>query len=125
MTKEMTCIVCPNGCLMRIEQEGDKIEVFDAICKRGIEFAKNELTNPTRSITTTVATKFEDYPLLSVKTSGELPKDKIFDAMKKINSTVVKKRVKVDDVVIKNLFGTDVVATSDMTLDVKTQRFVD
>jgi CxxC motif-containing protein len=125
MTKEMTCIVCPNGCLMRIEQEGDKIEVFDAICKRGIEFAKNELTNPTRSITTTVATKFEDYPLLSVKTSGELPKDKIFEAMKKINSTIVKKRVKVDDVVIKNLFGTDVVATSDMTLDVKTQRLID
>ncbi|MFY9198866.1 MAG: DUF1667 domain-containing protein [Acutalibacteraceae bacterium] len=125
MTKEMTCIVCPNGCLMRIEQEGDKIEVFDAICKRGIEFAKNELTNPTRSITTTVATKFEDYPLLSVKTSGEIPKDKIFEAMKKINSTIVKKRVKVDDVVIKNLFGTDVVATSDMTLDVKTQRLID
>lgn len=121
----MTCIVCPNGCLMRIEQEGDKIEVFDAICKRGIEFAKNELTNPTRSITTTVATKFEDYPLLSVKTSGEIPKDKIFEAMKKINSTIVKKRVKVDDVVIKNLFGTDVVATSDMTLDVKTQRLID
>lgn len=125
MTKEMTCIVCPNGCLMRIEQEGDKIEVFDAICKRGIEFAKNELTNPTRSITTTVATKFEDYPLLSVKTLGEIPKDKIFEAMKKINSTIVKKRVKVDDVVIKNLFGTDVVATSDMTLDVKTQRLID
>lgn len=125
MTKEMTCIVCPNGCLMRIEQEGDKIEVFDAICKRGIEFAKNELTNPTRSITTTVATKFEDYPLLSVKTSGEIPKDKIFEAMKKINSTIVKKRVKVDDVVIKNLFGTDVVATSDMTLDIKTQRLID
>jgi len=125
MTKEMTCIVCPNGCLMKVEQDGDKIEVFDAICKRGIEFAKNELTNPTRSITTTVATKFEDFPLLSVKTVGELPKGKIFEAMKKINAVTVKKRLKVGDVVLADLFGTDIVATSDMTLKVNKTRFED
>lgn len=125
MTREMTCIVCPNGCLMRIEQEGDKIEVFDATCKRGIEFAKNELTNPTRSITSTVATKFKDFPLLSVKTEGELPKDKIFEAMKKINAVTVKKRLKVGDVVLADVFGTAVVATSDMTLKVDKTRFDD
>lgn len=125
MTKEMTCIVCPNGCLMRVEQNGDKIEVFDAACKRGIEFAKNELTNPTRSITTTVATKFEDFPLLSVKTDGELPKGKIFEAMKKINAITVNKRLKKGDVVIADLFGTDLVATADMTLKVDKTRFGD
>ncbi len=125
MTKEMTCIVCPNGCLMRIEQDGDKIEVFDATCKRGVEFAKNELTHPTRSITSTVATKFKDFPLISVKTEGELPKDKIFDAMKEVNAVTVKKRLKVGDVVIEDLFGTKLVATSDMTLKVDKTRFED
>ncbi|MEG0978723.1 MAG: DUF1667 domain-containing protein [Oscillospiraceae bacterium] len=125
MTKEMTCIVCPNGCLMRVEQDGDKIEVFDATCKRGVEFAKNELTNPMRSITTTVATKFEDFPLLSVKTEGELPKGKIFEAMQKVNEVTVKKRLKVGDVVISDLFGTNLVATSDMTLKVNKTRFED
>ncbi|NCD08503.1 MAG: DUF1667 domain-containing protein [Negativicutes bacterium] len=125
MIKEMTCIVCPNGCQMRVEQDGDKIEVFDAACKRGVEFAKNELTNPTRSITTTVATKFEDFPLLSVKTVGELPKGKIFEAMKKINAITVKKRLKVGEVVLADVFGTDIVATSDMTLKVNKTRFED
>ena len=122
MTKEMTCIVCPNGCQMRVEQDGDKIEVFDAACKRGIEFAKSELTNPTRSITTTVATKFEDFPLLCVKTAGELPKGKIFEAMEKINSVIVKKRLKVGEVVLDDVFGIDIVATSDMTLKVDKTR---
>lgn len=125
MTKEMTCIVCPNGCQMRVEQDGDKIEVFDAACKRGIEFAKSELTNPTRSITTTVATKFENFPLLSVKTVGELPKGKIFEAMKKINAVTVKKRLKVGEVVLADVFGTDIVATSDMTLKINKTRFED
>ncbi|MEG1551717.1 MAG: DUF1667 domain-containing protein, partial [Oscillospiraceae bacterium] len=112
-------------CLMRVEQDGDKIEVFDATCKRGVEFAKNELTNPMRSITTTVATKFEDFPLLSVKTEGELPKGKIFEAMQKVNEVTVKKRLKVGDVVISDLFGTNLVATSDMTLKVNKTRFED
>ncbi|MDR0314361.1 MAG: DUF1667 domain-containing protein [Oscillospiraceae bacterium] len=122
MTKEMTCIVCPNGCLMRVEQNGDDIQVFDALCKRGLEFAKNELINPTRSITSTVATAFPDYPLLSVKTDGELPKDKIFQAMELINKIVVKDRIKVGDVILSDVFGTNIVATSDMTLNAGEKR---
>lgn len=122
MIREMTCIVCPNGCQLKVEQNGDDIIVTGGICKRGEEFAKSELINPMRSITSTVATKFEDFPLLTVKTEGELPKDKIFEAMKLINKVVVKKRLAVDDVVIEDCFGTRVVATSDMTLKVDPKR---
>lgn len=123
MSKELTCIVCPNGCLLRVEQNGDDIEVFDAGCKRGIDFAKNELTNPTRSITSTVATAFEDFPLLPVKTDGELPKDKIFEAMKLINSVKVKDRLKVGDVVLSDVFGVNVVATSSMDKNIERTRY--
>ena len=122
MIKEMTCIVCPNGCLIKVEQNGDDITVTDALCKRGIVFGKNELTCPMRSITSTVATKFDDFPLLTVKTEGELPKDKIFEAMKMINDVLIKKRLTVGDVVIKDCFGTSVVATSDMKLSVNARR---
>jgi CxxC motif-containing protein len=107
---------------MRVEQNGDDIQVFDALCKRGLEFAKNELINPTRSITSTVATAFPDYPLLSVKTDGELPKDKIFQAMELINKIVVKDRIKVGDVILSDVFGTNIVATSDMTLNAGEKR---
>lgn len=122
MIKEMTCIVCPNGCHLTVEQNGDEIKVTGATCKRGEEFAHNELTNPMRSITSTVATKFEDFPLLTVKTEGELPKAKIFEAMKMINDVLVTKRLKDGEAVIEDCFGTKVVATTDMTLAVKPKR---
>lgn len=114
MTHDFTCIVCPNGCRLHVEEKNGELEVTGAFCKKGQAFAKQELTNPTRSITTTVATIFPDMPLLSVKTDGEIPKDKIFDAMKKINAVTVKKRLKVGGVVLKNVFGVNIVATTDM-----------
>ena len=42
MIKKITCIVCPNGC--EIEIDGDNIRGYT--CKRGLEYAKNELLAP-------------------------------------------------------------------------------
>lgn len=114
MTREFTCIVCPNGCRLTVTGEGKKLTVTGAMCKRGENFGKNEVLSPTRSITSTVATAFPDFSLLPVKTAGELPKDKIFEAMAKINKVTVRKRLKTGDVIIKDLFGTQLVATADM-----------
>lgn len=111
---ELTCIICPNGCRMRVETADGKITVTDNLCKKGAQFAESELLHPTRSITSTVATVFEDHPFLPVKTSCEIPKENIFDAMKVINSVVVKSRVKVGDIIAENVFGADIVATSDV-----------
>lgn len=114
VVKELTCIVCPNGCRLTVTDEGGKITVSGATCKRGEAFGKSEVLNPTRSITSTVATKFKDFPLLPVKTAGEIPKDKIFEAMKLINAVKVTKRLKTGDVIIDDFFGAKLVATTDM-----------
>ena len=57
--KDLICIVCPNGCRLHgvLTEEG-KLEVTGNRCIRGNAFAGTELTNPTRSITTTVKTVF-------------------------------------------------------------------
>ncbi len=114
VTKELTCIVCPNGCRLTVTDEGGELKVSGATCKRGEAFGKSEVLNPTRSITSTVATKFKDFPLLPVKTAGEIPKDKIFEAMKLINAVKVTKRLKTGDVIIDDFFGAKLVATTDM-----------
>lgn len=114
MTRELTCIVCPNGCRLTVTGEGDNITVTGGTCKRGEAFGKAEMLNPTRSITSTVATSFEDCPLLPVKTAGEIPKGKIFEAMEKINAVKVTKRLKTGDVIIDDFFGAKLVATADM-----------
>ncbi|MBQ2775631.1 MAG: DUF1667 domain-containing protein [Clostridia bacterium] len=113
---EIVCIVCPNGCRLTVSQSDGEISVQGATCKKGIDFAKTELTAPTRSLTSTVDTVFSDMPRLPVKTEGEIPKDKLLDAMKIIRNTKVTERLKTGDTVINDLFGTKVIATADMNI---------
>lgn len=85
MIKELTCIVCPVGCQLKIELEDEgEISVNGNTCPRGINYAKAEMTNPTRVITTTVRAKTGE--LIPVKTNGAVKKSKIFECMKIINS---------------------------------------
>lgn len=101
---ELVCIVCPRGCRISI----DNGVVSGNGCKRGEAFSLSEMTCPMRTVCSTVATTFEDYPVLPVRTNGEIPKDKIADLMKEINAVVVDKKIKRGDVVIQNVVGTDV-----------------
>lgn len=61
MTKELVCIVCPRSCRMTITSEGDELVVTGNTCKRGKEFAINEMTDPRRTVCTTVRTSFLRY----------------------------------------------------------------
>lgn len=101
---DLVCIVCPRGCRINVENGA----VSGNGCKRGEAFAISETTCPMRSVCSTVATTFKDYPVLPVRTDGEIPKAKIADLMKEINAIVVDKKVKRGDVVAQNIVGTDV-----------------
>ena len=111
--RELTCIVCPRGCQLRVELEDQKVVgVSGNMCKRGVAYAEAECTSPTRTVTTTV--RCESGKVVSVKTSAPVPKSKVFDVMKEINSTTAPNGVKIGDVIIKGVAGTDsdIVATS-------------
>lgn len=112
--KELTCIICPRGCHLVVD---DELNVSGNSCPRGAVYAKQELTHPTRTLTTTVRIVSEKEVSLPVKSDKPLPKEKIFDAMALINKTSVKAPIKIGDVVIKNIFGLDVniVATKDVS----------
>lgn len=114
--KQLVCIVCPNGCALNIDDGGNEIKVTGNKCKKGIDFAVSELTCPKRTICSTVKTAFKEAPVLPVRVSSDIPKDKIFDVMNEINRTTVKDKLKRGDIVIPNVFGlgVDVIATSDI-----------
>ena len=113
-TRELTCIVCPRGCALKVElsDEGAVLSVSGNICKRGETYANNECTNPQRTVTSTV--RCADGEVVSCKTSTTVPKALVFDVMKEINSVVAPASVKIGDVVITDVLGTgaDVVITS-------------
>lgn len=111
--KELTCIVCPNGCHLQVEQHGENIVVEGNLCKRGEVFAINELTCPMRTIASTVKTTFKDYPVISVRVSGGIPKAKIFDVMQEIQKVIVDHPVQIGDIIIQDVchLGVDIIAT--------------
>lgn len=115
MTK-MICIVCPNGCHLEAEIVGGEMVVSGNKCARGIDFAREELTAPKRSLTTTVATKYAEMPVVSVRTNGELPKEKVLAAMKELNKLKLDKKYKVGEVILSNILdtGIDIIVTTDM-----------
>ncbi len=113
MEKELTCIVCPLGCTLRVELSGEKvIKVSGNTCPRGEKYAIAEFTDPKRTITTTM--RCDNGEVLPVKTDREIPKDKMYDAMKIINSNVVHLPISVGCVIIEDVFGANIVATKNL-----------
>ncbi|MFW6298278.1 MAG: DUF1667 domain-containing protein [Bacillota bacterium] len=111
MKKEMICIVCPVGCHLSIDTE--TLEVTGNRCPRGETYAKKEITNPTRVVTSTVKINSNLQRRVSVKTSGPIPKGNIFDLMDMLNSVELDAPVEIGDVVLENVFdsGEDVIVT--------------
>lgn len=105
---DMVCIVCPNGCRLQVEQNDGSVTVSGAKCKRGVNFAETELTCPTRSVTSSVKTTVKGYPVVSVRTDGEIPKDKIFPLIKKLSEYTLDKIVPIGTILIDNVLSTGV-----------------
>jgi len=111
--KELTCIVCPRGCRLRID---DDMNVTGNACPRGEKYAINELTNPTRTVTSSIRVSNRPYTLVSVKTDKPVPKDKMFAVMQEIDKLNVQAPVRIGQIVLANVLGTDsnIVITKDI-----------
>ncbi len=108
--RELTCIVCPRGCPLKLEFDGEKVLWVEGnFCKRGVAYAENECLHPMRSVSSTVKTS--DGGVVAVRTDADIPKDKMFECMKLINSITVELPVKVGDVVADNVFGSRIIIT--------------
>lgn len=112
--KNLICITCPKGCRLEVDdQDRENIKVSGNQCKRGIRYAIDELTNPTRVITSTVRCDHSKLRRVPVTTKGAIPKPLIFQVMAEINQVIVKPPIRMGDVIINNVCDTkvDVVAT--------------
>lgn len=115
--RELTCIGCPLGCAVavEIEENGQIANVTGNTCKRGDDYARKEVTNPTRIVTSTVRVEGGTSDMVSVKTKTDIPKNKIFACMEGLKGVCVKAPVHIGDVIVENIAGTgvDVVATKE------------
>lgn len=115
--RELICIGCPLGCPVTVEFEGSEINsVTGHTCKRGEDYARKEVTNPTRIVTSTVMVEGGHLDMVSVKTNRDIPKGKIFDCVMALKGAKVKAPVHIGDVIVSNIAetGVDIVATKEI-----------
>lgn len=114
MEKHLTCIGCPMGCPLTVTMNGNEvISVTGNTCKRGADYGRKEVTNPTRIVTSTVRCAGGVLPAVSCKTATDIPKGRIFDVMQALAGVTVLAPVHIGDVLVSNvaLTGVDIVAT--------------
>ncbi|MHC1734855.1 MAG: DUF1667 domain-containing protein [Erysipelotrichaceae bacterium] len=118
MSKEMTCIVCPMSCMLHVDFDGEGhiCAVSGNTCPRGDAYARKELTNPTRMLTSTVKILNAPYDRLPVIISSDIPKGKLFEVMEALRVVEVSAPVKCKDIIVKNIcgLGVDILASRSM-----------
>ena len=112
--KNLICINCPLGCPLTVTLENGEVKtVTGNTCPRGEAYARKELTNPTRIVTSTVKVKGGRLAMASVTTATDIPQGKIFDGVKAIQNIALDAPVAIGQVVLADVCGTgvDIVAT--------------
>ena len=99
--KKLTCINCPVGCSLKVELDGENVIcVSGNTCRRGEIYARKEVTNPTRIVTSTVKVVNGTSGTVSVKTKEDIPKEKIFACVQALRGIEVQAPVHIGDVIL-------------------------
>lgn len=116
--KELICIGCPLGCNLTVEMDGGQVvSVNGNTCKRGDDYARKELTDPRRIVTSTVLVAGGNLPVVSVKTASDIPKGKIRECLCVLKGVTLTAPVQIGDVIVENVAdtGVDVIATKSIS----------
>ena len=111
MKRQITCVICPRGCQMTAEVNGENVIVTGNACPRGQQHAVNECLHPVRSLTSIVRVGNREDTMVSVKSAQPVPKEKMFELMQMIRKTVVDAPVSIGDVILSDVCGTEIIAT--------------
>ena len=116
--KELICIGCPLGCNLTVEMDGGQVvSVNGNTCKRGDDYARKELTDPRRIVTSTVPVAGGNLPVVSVKTASDIPKGKIRECLCALKGVTLTAPVQIGDVIVENVAdtGVDGIATKSIS----------
>ncbi len=123
--KELICICCPMGCRLSVnDDDPSALIVSGNTCKRGEQYAKDEVTAPKRMITSIVPVLGADCATVPVKTSQAIDKSKIFAALDRLKGLRLRAPIACGQVIVANVLGTgvDFVATKDVAA--RTRKYV-
>ncbi|MBN2678118.1 MAG: DUF1667 domain-containing protein [Anaerolineaceae bacterium] len=113
---KLICITCPKGCLLEVHHQGSTVLNVKNGCKRGHEYARRELVDPRRMISSTVRITGGEHPLLPVYTAEAFPKPRISELMAALRELTIKAPVRMNQVVLEDALGSgiNILASRDM-----------
>ncbi|MCL2209846.1 MAG: DUF1667 domain-containing protein [Treponema sp.] len=120
--KNLICIVCPIGCSLEVGEEAspENLSVTGNNCRRGADYALEEIRSPKRTVTATalIEADIKSIRRVPVKTSTPCPREKISALLDDVYKLKVPLPVKTGDVLIKNWNGEgiDIIAARSLCL---------
>ena len=114
---EITCIICPIGCRARVTIDNGEITEIDNVeCPRGEEHIRKEIEAPMRDFFTTVKVRGARIPVLPVRSTQPIPKEKLMECTLELAKMVLDTPIKEGDVIIENILnlGIDIIATRNL-----------
>ena len=113
MKKTITCIICPKGCQIQATEENGELKLEGYSCKRGKIYASNEYYHPSRMLTSTVRIEGARIPLIPIRSTKPVPKDRIMDVMDKLAQIQVNAPIKIGEIIVQDILdlNLDIVAT--------------
>lgn len=103
--RQLTCIVCPRSCRLSVDGEG---RITGHGCKRGYEYAQEEISEPKRMLTTTISVKDGVLARLPVVSTRAIPRRLLPACLAELARVTVPAPVSYGDVIVKNIQGTGV-----------------
>ncbi len=109
MKKRLTCIACPQSCLLEAEVEDNRVRSISGNkCPQGEIYARQEIENPLRVLTTTVRSPGLEVKLIPVRTDRPLPKHRLQEAIQAAHKIKITRPVRAGDVLADNFLSLQV-----------------
>lgn len=106
--EKVICVTCPKGCTLEVTRDGQTVLKVENGCKRGHEYARQELTDPRRMVASSVRLRGGLNPLLPVYTSAAFPKPRIPELLSLLRKVEVTAPVSLDQVIVENVLDTGI-----------------
>ena len=111
MKLEITCIICPKGCVMKADVQDTGITVTGNSCPKGAVYAETECLHPVRTVTGTIRVANRADTMVSVKTETPVSKGRMSDVVKILRTVTAEAPTKVGDVLLQDVFGSRIIIT--------------
>ena len=111
MKRNLTCIICPRGCTLTADINGESVLVTGHTCPKGQEYAINECLHPVRTVTATVRVINRKDTMVSVKTETPVPKNAMMDVIDQLRHLDVEAPIAIGTVVAENVYGSRILVT--------------